>query len=448
MTLSPSQQPVTFRPLASVLTRLPYALHMALMVFYRLSSAIGGILVFSICMRNYGAGSVGKYAYTVALCQIIAPLLVGGVDPILVRELVRRPNDRLDLLGSAFLLVFGTTVVTAGIPVVYAWLTESRDPSIFYMALGLSVGLLPNCGLVLMSLFRAESRITLVAVCGLTGVVVCAIVRVALVLLGKPLYYVTAATILEPLLTVVMLLAAYRRRYGSPFAWQVSRESMRTLFELSWPAVLSSFIVNLFFRTTHLMLQALSTFEQLGYYAIAFQMFTVLNFIPNSALAVVYPRLVELHQKSAGRYLESVRTTYVAVTLTGLAICVAVWLWVEPVITLVFGAKSAPAAPVAVAMAVANLFAFSGSVRGQVIYIEHKPIYHVYNTLLGFVALIPLNFVLIPQWGAVGAALSVAAACLVSGVASSWVFPRLRSTGIDQTLAFFAIRRRLVRAPA
>jgi O-antigen/teichoic acid export membrane protein len=83
-----------------------------------------------------------------------------------------------------------------------------------------------------------------------------------------------------------------------------------------------------------------------------------------------------------------------------------------------------------------------------VIYIEHKPIYHVYNALLGFVALIPLNFVLIPQWGAVGAALSVAAACLVSGVASSWVFPRLRSTGIDQTLAFFAIRRRLVRAPA
>jgi O-antigen/teichoic acid export membrane protein len=94
-------------------------------------------------------------------------------------------------------------------------------------------------------------------------------------------------------------------------------------------------------------------------------------------------------------------------------------------------------------MALANLFTFSGAVRSQVIYIEHRPLYHVYSTLLGLVVLIPANLLLIPQLGAVGAAMGVAAACFVSAVASSWVFPALRVTGLDQALAFLGIKRRI-----
>ncbi len=102
--------------------------------------------------------------------------------------------------------------------------------------------------------------------------------------------------------------------------------------------------------------------------------------------------------------------------------------------------------PVAIAMAVANVFTFSGAVRSQVIYIEHKPLYHVYNTVLGFIVLIPLNFLLIPRYGALGAAEAVACSCFVSAIASSWIIPDLRDTALDQALAFLGIRRRAVAA--
>jgi len=186
-----------------------------------------------------------------------------------------------------------------------------------------------------------------------------------------------------------------------------------------------------------------ATFDQLGYYAVAFQIFTLLNFLPSSALAVAYPRLVKLHQVDPRRYLEILRKIYVAVTLGGMLIFVGIWLWVTPAIGFVFGAQSTPAGPVAVMMALANVFTFSGTVRYQVIYIEHKPVYHVYNTLLGFVVLIPLNLLFIPKYGAVGAAAGVACACFAANVVSSWVFAPLRATGIDQMLAFLGLRRRL-----
>ena len=413
-----------------------------LMLLYRLSQPMAGVVIYALSMRTYGPELIGKYAYATTMCNLLAPLLVSGLDPMLVRELVRYPERRLELMGSAFVLVLISTLASVCIPSLYILAADHGDPTLLYMALGLSVGLLPNSMLVLMSLFRATSKTALSTTCGLLGVAVASAFKIYVVVTHKPLYMVTAASVLDPLISGLALLAVHRRQFGSVLQWRLSRVAVRELFMLSWSGVLASFIVTLFFRFSHVMLKSLGSFEQLAYYALAFQMFSVLNFLPSSVLAVVYPRLVQLHQTDKPRYQQALRACYVWATVAGLVILGGVWLFISPTIVLLFGAKSAPAAPVAVAMAVANVFTFSGAVRGQVIYIEHKPLYHVYNTILGFVVLIPLNFLLIPPFGALGAAAAVACSCFVSSVASSWIIPPLRDTAVDQTLAFFGLRRR------
>ena len=422
---------------------LTHFFHSGLMFLYRLSQSCVGLVVYAVSMRVYGPDPLGKYALAVTASQMLAPLVIGGLDPILVRELVRHPARKLELMGSSFVLVLVSTVASVGAPLLYVTWTSPGDRDLLLMFTGQSLSLIPLCLFILLSFFRAESRIVLATACGFAGVVVSAIARVTLVLWHKPLYWVSVANVLDPLVCGLMLVVVYHRYVGSVLSWRISWSSVRDLFELTWPAVLSSFMSLLFFRISHFMLKSMSTFDQLGYYAVAFQIFTLLNFLPSSALAVAYPRLVKLHQVDPGRYLEMLRKIYVAVTLGGMLIFVGVWLWVTPAIGFVFGARSTPAGPVAVMMALANVFTFSGTVRYQVIYIEHKPVYHVYNTLLGFVVLIPLNLLFIPKYGAVGAAAWVACACFAANVVSSWVFAPLRATGLDQMLAFLGLRRRL-----
>jgi O-antigen/teichoic acid export membrane protein len=413
-----------------------------LMLFYRLSGPMAGVVIYALSMRTYGPELLGKYAYATTMCNMLAPLLVSGVDPLLVRELVRHPERRLELMGSAFVLVLISTAASVSIPSLYILAADHGDPTLLYMVLGLSLGLLPNSMLVLMSFFRATSRTALSTMCGLLGVAVASGFKIYVVVTHKPLYLVTAASVLDPLVSGLALLVTYNRQVGSIRQWRISRAAVRELFWLSWSGVLASFIVTLFFRFSHVMLKSLASYEQLAYYALAFQMFGVLNFLPNSVLAVVYPRLVQLHQSDRARYQRALRTCYVWATVAGLGVLAGVWLFAPAAIVLLFGQKSAPAAPVAVAMAVANVFTFSGAVRSQVIYIEHKPLYHVYNTVLGFVVLIPLNFLLIPAYGALGAAAAVACSCFVSSVVSSWIIPQLRDTAVDQALAFVGLRRR------
>jgi len=422
---------------------LEHLFHSGLMFLYRLTQSCVGLVVYAVSMRVYGPDLLGKYALAVTASQMLAPLVIGGLDPILVRELVRHPTQKLELMGSSFVLVLVATLAAVGAPLLYVTATSPGDRDLFLMVTGQSLSLIPLCLFILLSFFRAESRFVLATACGFAGVVVSAFARVTLVLWHQPLYWVSVANVLDPLVCGVMLLVVYQRYVGSVLSWRISWSSVRKLCELTWPAVLSSFMAMLFFRISHFMLKSMSTFDQLGYYAVAFQIFTLLNFLPTSALAVLYPRLVKLHQVDPRRYLETLRKIYVAVTLGGMIIFLGVWLWVTPAIGLVFGARSIPAGPVAVMMALANVFTFSGAVRYNVIYIEHKPVYHVYNTLLGFVVLVPLNLILIPKYGAVGAAAGVACACCAANVVSSWVFAPLRATGIDQTLAFLGLRRRL-----
>ena len=412
-----------------------------LMLLYRLSAPMVGVAIYALSMRTYGPELLGKYAYATTMCNMLAPLLVSGVDPLLVRELVRYPERRLELMGSAFGLVLISTLASVCIPSLYIFATDHGDTTLMYMVLGLSLGLLPNSILVLMSFYRAVSRTTIGTLCGLIGVVAASAFKIYVVVTRQPLYWVTAASVLDPLVSGLTLLACYRRQFGSVLRWRISRDAVRALFMLSWSGILASFLVTLFFRFSHVMLKELGSYEQLAYYAIAFQMFGVLNFLPNSVLAVIYPRLVQLHQSDLPRYRRALRTCYVLVTVAGLGILLGVWLFVEPTIVLLFGHQSTPAAPAAIAMAVANVFTFSGAVRSQVIYIEHKPIYHVYNTIIGFVVLIPLNFLLIPKFGASGAAASVACSCFASAILSSWIIPQLRDTAKDQALAFVGVRR-------
>src|SRR3982074_1702047 len=221
-----------------------------LMLLYRLSAPMAGLGIYALSMRIYGPELLGKYAYATTMCNMLAPLLVSGVDPLLVRELVRHPERRLELMGSAFVLVLISTAASVCIPSLYILAADQGDTMLLYMVLGLSLGLLPNSMLVLMSLFRATSRTALSTMCGLLGVVIASGFKIYVVVTHKPLYLVTAASILDPLISGLALLVAYKRQFGSVLQWRISRAAVGELFRLSWSGVLASFIVTLFFRLT------------------------------------------------------------------------------------------------------------------------------------------------------------------------------------------------------
>ena len=77
-----------------------------ILLFDRVLGAILNIVVLAALVKSYGPADFGKWSYVQTAVQMAAPFLALGAEPILMRELVRKPLERTEILGSAALMLF------------------------------------------------------------------------------------------------------------------------------------------------------------------------------------------------------------------------------------------------------------------------------------------------------------------------------------------------------
>ncbi len=84
------------------------------------------------------------------------------------------------------------------------------------------------------------------------------------------------------------------------------------------------------------------------------------------------------------------------------------------------------------------MFVFLGVARAQYLINEGLIRFSFFTTALGAIANVGLNFILIPQYGGVGAAIATVVSQGASAYLSSFVYPRLFETALMQSKALIA----------
>lgn len=90
------------------------------------------------------------------------------------------------------------------------------------------------------------------------------------------------------------------------------------------------------------------------------------------------------------------------------------------------------------------MFVFLGVARTQYLINEGLIRFSFFTTVLGAIVNVALNFILIPQYEGVGAAIATVVSYGASGYFSSFVYPRLFETGLMQSKALISPVRYLV----
>jgi O-antigen/teichoic acid export membrane protein len=103
--------------------------------------------------------------------------------------------------------------------------------------------------------------------------------------------------------------------------------------------------------------------------------------------------------------------------------CVVV---IAPYIEPMLSAKYHGVSTVLIAMSLNTVFTFSATARAQVINISNATHLHLIAALVGLVVLVPTSMMLIPKWGAVGAAAGVTFASFISGIVTTAFLPQVR----------------------
>jgi len=363
-----------------------------------------GLVLGVLIARQLGPHDFGSLSYATAFVSLFTALAALGLDPVVVRELATTPDSRHSVLGTALILkLVGALLAYAGVLIAIAHMPKI-DP-----ATGILVAIVGS-GLVLHVLdaldlwFQAQSRSRSTVIARGIAFVVASALKVSFLLSDAGLLAFAWASVCELALGALALVVAYRVAGERLHALRPTCILARRLLHESWPLAISGLLVLVTMQADRILLGHLASVREVGVYGVAGQFSMVWYMVPMIVGTSIAPALARARLSDAAVYAAILRRVYTLMTVVSVAVACMVSLLATPLIDLLFGHAYAGAAPVLALHVWGAVFVFHVSIRTRALVVEHRQRLVTAMAAMTCLVSIALNLVLIPRFGALGAA--------------------------------------------
>jgi O-antigen/teichoic acid export membrane protein len=372
---------------------------------HRVLSMIVVLFVGVYVARYLGPERFGLLSYAGSFVGLFTALATLGLDGIMVRELVKTPERRDELLGTAFWLKAGGAILMwIGISVVIPFTHNDAQTNIIIIIIAFAV--IFQVFNVIDFNYQAEVKSKFVVWVQVVQLVVSSTAKLVLIWISAPLVWFACVFLLDAVVYAVGLVAMYLITAGRVWYWKWRWETAKQLLRDSWPLILAGMAVSIYMRIGQVMIKEMMDAEQVGFYAAAVRLSEAWYFIPMAITASVFPAIINAKKQSDELYYQRLQKLYDLMVWLAVAIALPTTFLAPWVIRVLYGKAFSLAAGVLSIHIWAGVFVFLGVASGQWFIAENLQIYSFYRTLCGCIVNIILNFLLIPRYGVKGAAIS------------------------------------------
>jgi PST family polysaccharide transporter len=375
----------------------------------------GGAVLISIMVARYlGPDQFGALAYALSVVAVFASAASLGLPDIVIRELVRRPDDRRAIMASAFAMRCVAAVAVLALALLTAAIAGPADGHTLTLVLLISVGPVAQAMDVVESGYQATNQVRGVVLRRNLAFVVQAALRILAVVLHAPLIVFAALTSLEAV-GAAFLLWQMAQAGGRDFGLgDLHLAEARRLFGASWPLLVRSLAIGVYMRFDQVLLGHLAGLAAVGLYAAAARVSEAWYLLPSALVRAATPALVARHRQDVAAYEALLARVMGGMVWAAIAFALAMSLLATPLIRLTFGAAYLPAAPVLAVHAWGAVLMTMGAASTQWLINQGLTRLSLVQSLLGCAADIGANLVLIPAYGVMGAAVAMLIGQLVS----------------------------------
>lgn len=376
-----------------------------------------GVLVNIPVARYLGPENFGIWSYVGAAAALAAPFAALGLDNIVTKELVQRRGQEGAVLGTSMALRKLGGAAALMILIAFATLSAFPDDRLpFYLVIGVGASLIGNAA-VLGNWFIARDKLRAHAVINIGKTVFFALIRIGQVLTGASLTAFIIVAAIEALTSGVIAYAAYRVVRGEKIRWTFDLSLAKTLLSRSWPLLISGLTAAIYLKLDLVMLAHLGTPEQTGIYAAAARLSEVWYFVPALLMRAAFPSMLEVRARSMPLYRRRMQDALDALAAVSTMLALGVTIVAPVAVHILYGPSYAAAAAILSVHIWSGIFIFMRAVLSKWLIAEDLYIFSLVTHAAGAVVNIALNVVLIPTWGAMGAAV----ATLISYATASYL---------------------------
>lgn len=397
-------------------------------------------LIVSIYVARYlGPEEFGVFNYAISLVAIFSPIATLGLDGIVVRELVKFPHKHDVLLGSAFWLKIGGSIVLFSS--VIALVLLNNGPQLD------SALVIIIAGSMLLSSFQvydfhnqAAVKMRHSAVASVAANICQTLLALWLVLSSADLIWFAFLIVLQKGVQALVWGGYYRQNGGRFFRWRFSFTQAIILLRDSWPLMLSALTVMVYMKVDQVMLKWMISDHAVGEYSVAVKLSEVWYFVPMIISQSLFPAIVNAREVSEVEYKKRLQRLLNLMSKFSCVVIIATFFLGDFIVLTLFGEKYSGAADILAIHIFALIFVSFGVVSGNWLLAENETSLSFWRTFVGMIFNVFLNCWFIPLWGGIGAAWATLISYAIAGYFFDMCCPRMRWLIKYKTYSLFALR--------
>jgi O-antigen/teichoic acid export membrane protein len=390
----------------------------------RLVNLGGNLLVAVWVSRALGVEAFGSYSAALGLFTLFQVGTALGFENMIPHELGRQPAARRQMFShsvfiaavAAIMLMF----VMDGIASVFNY-THATVVSTWII----SLALLPT-GLISVTeaFFIAGGRVEYVALINTFEVMGRLLTSVIILAAGGTTKSVLVVFTVYRFIACLAMFKAYFRFAGQS-DWHIQGSYLKRFFSQLFTFSLITILAALFWRIDILFLSIFHTEYQLGIYNAAYKLVFIWSIVPTCYMSVALPILSRLYAEGSTRFANVIIKSLKYLMAVALPLALAIMVLGDRVIRSIYGADFSASISVLRMLGWLLVPLFLNNVLYRVLISGNRQSWTLRVTLLGLIINILLCLVLVPTYGAVGAALAnliAVNASLIANIVLVWRF--------------------------
>jgi len=382
------------------------------------TSILLGFFTTIVLARWLGPEAFGVWTLAAFVIRIIAGLVGYGLDILTVRNTETQDGAARHFLATVILLRAINAAVATGLVLALAltWSAAGPPPLLLVLLALMAPSLLTVPLETLEPWFRAARDAVAPAIARIAAMAVGSTAKLAAVAAGAGIAWLAGAHALQLAFVAVVLVVFFGRRCPWPRLSSVRWREVGELYRLAFPLFIAQIGNLAAMRLDMVVLSIFGSERDLGLYAAALRVCEAVYVLPVVVMTAVSPFLFALARRDTKRFVRTFHSLLTAMTIATLAIAIAVALTAPMSMRLLFGQKYEGADAV-LSLLIFALVGVAHTNATEYWWIARRRMnVSMVRMITGALTVGVLSLVLVPLYGAYGAAIASVAASFASGI--------------------------------
>lgn len=370
----------------------------------RIIQMILSLFVGILTARYLGPGNYGLINYGGAYVSFFAALCNLGLNSVIVKEFVDRPDEQGEAIGSALMMRLISSILSVILTISIVSIIDKDEPLTIVVVALCSLGSVFHIFETFNYWFQSIYKSKITSLATLCAYITTSVYKMGLLILEKDVRWFAFATSVDYIVVAVFLWVAYKKHGGAKLKFSLNKS--KKLLRVSYHYILSSIMVSIYSQTDKLMLKQMLNENEVGFYSTAATICSMWTFVLQAIIDSMYPSILQKRNINKSDYEKKNRQLYAIVFYVSSIVAVVFLIFGKIIVNVLYGKEFEAAADVVKILTWYTAFSYLGVARNAWIVSEGKQKYLKY--MYGYAAImnIGINMLLIPVMGAVGAAIA------------------------------------------